>query len=83
MYFYALIEHSAYVLTEELAQRELEGPPNPLALSEIISNALPPDLSCSLKKELKPNDFMVSDFLVGSHQLSMKLSHFLEFKWKC
>lgn len=43
-----------------MAQREIEGPPNPLALSEIISNALPPDLSSSFKKEFKPNDFMVS-----------------------
>lgn len=47
-----------------MAQRELEGPPNPLALSEIISNALPPDISCGLKKELKPNDYMVRYHLV-------------------
>ncbi|XP_063703303.1 RING finger protein unkempt isoform X2 [Culicoides brevitarsis] len=56
--FCAFAHVEPYVLTEELAQRDMEGPPNPLALSEIISNALPPDLSCSLKKELKPNDFM-------------------------
>lgn len=57
-YFCNFTDLLAYVLTEELAPREIEGPPNPLGLGEIISNALPPEL-CS-KKELKPNDFMVS-----------------------
>uniref|UniRef100_A0A336MNH7 CSON003362 protein n=1 Tax=Culicoides sonorensis TaxID=179676 RepID=A0A336MNH7_CULSO len=56
--FCAFAHVEPYVLTEEMAQRELDGPPNPLALSEIISNALPPDMTLGLKKELKPNDFM-------------------------
>lgn len=37
------IELQAYLLTEEVPPRELDGPSASLALGDIISNVMPPD----------------------------------------
>lgn len=43
VFFFFCFSKLAYVLTEDAQHRELDGPSTNLALSDIISNALPPE----------------------------------------
>lgn len=52
-----MFSFTAYVLTDDITLRDLDGATNSLAIGDILSNALQPDI---LKKELRPGDYMVS-----------------------
>lgn len=47
----------AYILTEDVAAREIDGVPNPLALGDMMSNVMPHDIN---NKKDKFNDLSVS-----------------------